>query len=98
MRDHEQQDETRFNLLEGQQQRMVGQLDVLVDNQMALMGAFGMRKDEDNQPHRPVALMRQSELIWKIGGAMGGLLIIYKGVFAVWPFAVGALKALTHIQ
>ena len=102
MQAHELQDQVRFTAIEHKADHMAGQLDVLVDNQSSLMAAFGVRSDlpNSNPPaaHRPVAIMGQSELIWKIGGAVGGLLVLEKIAVAIWPFLIGMLRAIAHIQ
>lgn len=46
----------------------------------------------------PIGLMGQKEWIWKVGGSLGGFLIIYKALFAMGPSILTAAKALAHLQ
>lgn len=98
MREHEAADERRFSAVEGQQARMAGSLDVIADNQQALMSAFGVRHDQDERAHKPVALMGQREWFVKILGAMGGLLVLEKVLVVSFPFVVQAMRAIAGIH
>ncbi len=98
MQAHDDKDDRRFGALESQTAHMAGSLDVLVGNQASLMTALGVRENEPDRTHRPVAMMGQRELMWKFLGAAGGLLLCYKAVLTIFPFAVGALKAVAHLQ
>ena len=98
MREHDEKDDRRFGALEGQQARMAGSLDVLVDQNAALMSAFGVRSGEDERTHKPVAMMGQREALIKGLGAVGGLLVLEKVLVAIWPYLVAALKAVSQVH
>lgn len=74
-----------------------GSVDVLVT-------AFGLRNVNQDPPtiKKPVGLMSKSALLWQVGGAMGGLLIVEKIVVAIgpmtWQFIVSAAKIVAHVQ
>jgi hypothetical protein len=98
LQDHDDKDDQRFGSLERQQSRMAGSLEVVVDNQAALMTALGMRHgSNDEKIHKPVALMPQRELFWKAAAGMSGILVFYKIVAVALPFLIGAAKAIAHI-
>lgn len=98
MREHVADDKRQFSALESQQARMAGSLDVLVDNQAAMMTAFGVRKDNEEKPHKRLALMSQRGFLIQLVGAMGGLLVLEKIGVAVWPYLGAALKAIASIH
>jgi hypothetical protein len=72
----------------------------IAETQDLIADALRVRaKDGESKPKgKPILLMSRWELLWKVGGAAGGLVLVYRIIWDSWPFIVGIAKVIAHVQ